>query len=519
MLTQEKNGLKRRLIPPAVSAMAFAFQPRPRRISPGRAGRHARKGKVLVLLAVSVPAIFAIAGLVFDAGMLMTNRQNLQQAADAAATAAAMDLLLGKSTASTTATNYFQSLNGFANAQVTTNIPPQSGPYAGQAGFVEVIGTFQYTNQIMQIVGAASQSQITVRAVSGYEASTAGAAVVVLDPLPAPVAIGPIPSIMLPSYPALTGGLEVLGLGSLSVNGAVLVNNTWGGVDQNGNPAGSGPGPPYGISCTPLLSLTSLLATDIRVVGGVDKQTNYASIAQGSPSPLKANALTVPDPYEKLPVPCTATDPANVNTTTYGGVQVIQLPLLVAPTTLHPGVYDWIEIVSGSVIFAPGIYIIRGANPITGISLSILAGTVTANGVLFYITNSTTFDPVSGAPDSADGDTRPPTGNITQLPSVVINSALPGGSFSPLAAGSPFDGMLIYQRRMDSNPIVVYANLPGDVPFQGAVYAKWAHFLFSGTGTLNLSITAGTARIIPVGSLTLKPTKLLSSAFDVFLVE
>ncbi len=63
---------------------------------------------------------------------------------------------------------------------------------------------------------------------------------------------------------------------------------------------------------------------------------------------------------------------------------------------MQPGVYDWIEIISGNVTFAPGIYIITGANPLTGVGLSILGGTVTANGVLFYITNSTSFDPSSG---------------------------------------------------------------------------------------------------------------------------
>jgi hypothetical protein len=479
-----------------------------------------------VLIAVAMPAILAIVGLVFDTGLLMANRQNLQHAVDAAATAAAMDLLLGdsNSTATATATNYVQNLNGFAGAQVTMNIPPQSGAYTGRVGFVEVLSTIQYNTQIMQIVGAAPQSQVTARAVAGSESSTAGAAIVVLDPKPAPVSIGPIPTLTIPSYPALIGGLEVLGAGTLTVNGAVLVNNTWGGVDQNGQPAGSGAGPPYGISCTPLLSLTNLLATDIRVVGGVDTQRNYGNVQQGQSSPLIANALAVPDPFEQLPVPCTSTDPANVSLTSYGGVQVIQPPLIVAPKILSPGIYDWIEIDSGTVAFSPGIYIIRNVNPISGIGLNILGGTVTANGVLFYITNSTAFDGSSGSPDNADGDVRPPMASITQLPSVIINASLPGGSFTPLqSSGSPFNGMLIYQRRQDSRPIVIAANalesLLGTLPFQGAVYAKWAHFLFSGAGTLNLSITAGTVRIIPLLGLTITPSQLLPPAQDVYLVE
>ncbi len=173
--------------------------------------RGSRRGKVLVLVAISFPAIMAIVGLVFDAGMLLTNRQNIQHAADAASSAAAMDLLLGKNvaTASATASNYFQALNGFGNATVTTNIPPQSGPYAGNSAFVEVLATIPYATQFFQCLGAAPLSQVWTRSVSGYENSTAKAAIVVLNPSPSPIAPSPISSIVLPSFPAILGGLEI----------------------------------------------------------------------------------------------------------------------------------------------------------------------------------------------------------------------------------------------------------------------------------------------------------------------
>jgi hypothetical protein len=257
------------------------------------------------------------------------------------------------------------------------------------------------------------------------------------------------------------------------------------------------------------------------VVGGVDDQNNYADYAKGQPSPLRANALPVPDPFDQLPVPSTATDSINVSTTNYGGVQVVQIPLIIAPKVLNPGVYDWIEVVSGSVIFNPGIYIIRSVNPLTQIGLNIGGGIVTANGVLFYITNSTSFDPTTGAPDSGDGDTQPAApGTSAIAPSVVINAALPGTSFSPLGAGSLFSGMMIYQRRQDYRPIVVaYQSLLGSAAFQGVVYAKWGHFLFAGDGTLNMSIVAGTARLVPELGLTIQPVSLLPPANDVYLVE
>ena len=482
----------------------------------------ARSGKVFVFVAVSLPALLGIVGLVFDTGLIMSDRENLQHGTDAAATAAAMDLLENKSnaTAVATAASYLQTLNGFADAQITTNIPPSSGPYTGKTGFVEVIATRQHPTAIMQMVGAALQSPITARAVAGFQPSTAGAAVIVLDPSPPSLQV----NAMLPtlaSYPALLGGLEMPGAGAVQVNGAVLVNTTWGGVDQNGNPAGTGSGPPWGIACTYALPLSQLKATDIRVVGGVDDQNNYANYTQGQPSPLRANALPVSDPFDQLPVPSLATDSVNVSTTTYGGVQVVQLPLIVTPKVLNPGVYDWIEVDSGNVVFTPGIYIIRSVNPSSGIGLNIAGGIVTANGVLFYITNSTSFDPATGAPDSGDGDTQPAAPGTSALsPSVLINAALPGTSFSPLGAGSPFSGMMIYQRRQDYRPIVVvYQALLGSAAFQGIVYAKWGHFLFAGDGTLNMSIVAGTARLVPVLGLTIQPVSLLPPANDVYLVE
>ncbi len=65
---------------------------------------------------------------------------------------------------------------------------------------------------------------------------------------------------------------------------------------------------------------------------------------------------------------------------------------------MTPGVYDWIQVVSGKVVFNPGVYIIRSVNPVTQIGLSVLAGQVSANGVMFYITNTTTYSATSGAP-------------------------------------------------------------------------------------------------------------------------
>ncbi len=492
-----------------------------------RSGRFQRKrrraGKVLVLVLLSLSSILAVLGLVFDGGLMTSDSQALHHATDAAASAGAMDLLIGKDPAVATATaiSYVTALNGLSDAQTTVNIPPLKGAYAGQNTFVEVVSSRVYQTRLMHILGANPQQTFSTRSVAGYQPSTSGAAIIVLDPNPAALSIRGVPPV-LPAYPALIGGLEVLGLGTVNVNGAVLVDTGWGGVDEKGNPAGASSGPPYGISCTPVVGLTHLNARDIRVSGGVDDPSNYGNFVAGKPSPLHANRLAVPDPLQSLPVPTTASDPANVSAQSRGGVQVVGVPLITAPTTLQPGVYDWIEIVSGQAVFSPGVYIIRSVNPLTGVALNVVAGTVTANGVLFYITNSAAYDVTTGAPDNGDGDARPAqSAPVGVTPSVIINAALPGSSYSPLVSStSPFNGMLVYQRRDDPRPIVI-AQLgalgPGSIA--GTIYAKWGHVLFTGDGTYDLRIVSGTARLATVMGMTLAPSAPLPPAQDVFLVE
>jgi hypothetical protein len=484
-----------------------------------------REAKVLVLLAILLPALCGMVGLVIDGGLLMTSYRDLQQVSDAAATTAAMALSNGSTAgdAISQATTCVNTWNAVQNASVVVNIPPASGPYAGNSSYAEVLLSRNQTTSFIQVLGINPQQTVSVRSVAGLQASTAGAAVVVLDPNPLGPTVNLAPYVSLSeSLPALQlGGLEVLGLGQLSVNGAVLDNNQWGGVDQNGNPAGSSAGPPYGASCMPLISLTGLSALNIRVVGGVDSQKNYTNYVAGQASPLVCNAIPVPDPYASLPTPTVSVDNVNVVATDFGGVNVTSVPLISAPTVLTPGVYDWIQVTSGSVVFSPGVYIIRSVNPMTQIALNILAGQVTANGVMFYITNTTNYSATSGAPDSSDAGSSAPAPSLTTLvPSVVIASLL-GSSYSPISSGnSPFSGVLIYQRRIDRRPIVLADQsllLAGTL--SGTIYGKYSQVMFACNGTFNLRFVSGSIRFANLLQTTIAPTQLLPPAQDVYLVE
>lgn len=490
--------------------------------------RSPRGGKVLVLFAVLLPAMLAVTGLIIDGGILQGTYRRTQHVSDAAATAAARNLQRGStdSEAADTAEQFVQIHNSLPSAGVTVNIPPTTGLYAGDAGCVEVEVSHRADTYFYGFVGGDSAVEVRTRSVAGPQPSTAGAAIVVLDPDPPPISVPALPAI-LPALPALVGGFEIEGLGTVRVDGAVLVNTQWGGLDENGNPVGSSAPPPYGVASLNLLAAERLRARNIRVVGGVDNPNAYGNFVVGDPSPLVCGRLPVPDPLRNLPVPTTAADPVNVNGTLRGGVRVAQL--LIAPrVTLRPGVYEWIEIISGRVRFDPGVYIVRNRNPLTGISLNIAGGEIEAQGVLFYVTNSPGYTPASGLPDALDGETPPPPpGVLTLVPSTVINVAVLAGGILGSGAqvsglndpGSPFHGMVVFQRRADRRPVVILSSLLGSQAFSGRVYAKWGHTVYQGAGTADNSFVSGTLRLVTTLPITIAPAQLLPPASDVYLLE
>lgn len=493
--------------------------PRVRRRDERRADN--RAGKVLVLFAVLLPAMLAVTGLIIDGGILQGTYRSTQHVSDAAATAAARNLQRGVTEieAINTAEQFVQTWNGLGSANVAVNIPPATGLYAGDTNCVEVEVTQRADTHFFGFVGGDSAVEVQTRSVAGLKPSTAGAAIVVLDPDPPALSVPPLPGI-LPALPSLIGGFEIEGLGTVRVDGAVLVNTEWGGFDEDGNAVGSSAPPPFAIASINLLTPQRLRARDIRVVGGVDNPNAYGNFVIGDPSPLVAGRLAVPDPLLNLPVPTTASDPVNVNATLRGGVNIVGLPLL-GLQTLNPGVYDWIQVTSGRVRFNPGIYIIRSVNPVTQIALNFLAGEIEARGVMFYITNSPGYTAASGLPDANDGSTAPPApGVLTLLPSAVINLALPTCDISGLNdPSSPFHGITIYQRRMDRRPIALVTGLLGGPGVQGTVYAKWGHIILASRGNVNCSFVGGTVRIVTTLPTTIAPSQLLPPAQDVYLLE
>ncbi|PQO26462.1 pilus assembly protein TadG-related protein [Blastopirellula marina] len=493
------------------------------RIRSSKCGPVRRPGKALIMVVLLLPALLAVMLMVHDGSRVSSESRSLQHMADVAAMTAADELFRDEpsSTAIAAAEASFAANDDLGNATVAVNIPPTTGEFAGSARHAEVVITRSLRNYFGGTLQLAETTPLTVRAVAGLEPATVDAAVVVLDQDPPPIRLlAALP--IIPSLPTLIAGCEILGAGRVTVDGAVIVNTQWGGKDENGDPAGVSLGPPYGLACTPILPIAKLEASDIRVAGGVDRPLNYRDLDNQYSDVLCANCRPVPDPLRDVPPPTVSADPVNVVDTHYGGRTIVSLPLIGPPVVLNPGVYEWITIATGNIVFNPGVYVIRGKDPLTQLSLTILAANVQADGVMFYITDNSSYSVLSPGVDATDGETHP--GNLPLLdvlPSTVINIGVLGSNYSPLSSpGSPYDGMMIYQRRHDRRPIVlVQENLLGPGTIQGTVYSKWGHLLLAGKGTFDLRLVSGTLRILALLDVEIDPVEKLEPAYDVYLVE
>jgi hypothetical protein len=165
------------------------------------------------------------------------------------------------------------------------------------------------------------------------------------------------------------------------------------------------------------------------------------------------------------------------------------------------------------VFLNPGIYIITGG----GLSMS-GNSTLSGEGVMLYNTGSD-YNVSTGLPDSGDGTSLPPAPGNPTFGGVEItgNAAL---NLTPYSnSSSPFDGMVLYQRRLNPMPLKLAGNGSSDV-LSGTVYAKWAPLDLSGNGTFNSQFVVQRVEISGNGTLVLDVAgQHLAQSELVFLVE
>ncbi len=328
-----------------------------------------RRGAIAALIAVSLVGLIGVAAIAIDGGMLLDDHRHVQAAADAAALAAAADLWTnytanngtdpsGTAKASALAT---AAANGFNNdgvtSIVTVNIPPQSGNFAGKAGFAEVIIQFNQPRGFSTIFGAGALP-VTGRAVAKGIPGDIG--ILVLDP-------------------HLKDACEIDGNVNIQ-NGGQVFSNSDNTVANDFPFSGS-----IYIASTATIRCAGLNFVSSLVNNGTVIYTNGGGASSYT-------ALVV-DPLANIPEPTTTGLP------NYGSVTVN------SDTTLQPGVYTNITIGGGgnspTVTLAPGIYYLAN-----GGSLQFNAGSLQGTGVMIF--DATGGDQVFN-PAGGTINLRPPT--------------------------------------------------------------------------------------------------------------
>jgi len=432
---------------------------------------------MLVMFALLLPVLLGMVGLTIDGGLLLATYRQTQNAADAAALAAAVDLSNGasNSTAQSTGATYVQTYNNMSGATVTVNIPPSTASrYAGNSNYAEAIVTYPYRTSFIQLLGVPRSQSVSARSVAGHEPTSGNPGVITL-------------------LKNATFGILITG-GTLSVNGTISDDST--SASTALEVAGS----------------AKMYANQVLVSGGVtgaaDVQ-NYPS-GGGNGGLQSKTGVTYPDPLVNLPTPTTANGVVNTywdqNGVAQSSAQNISIPS--GTYTLKPGIYQSITIggTTTNVTFQPGIYVLSGG--LSGTALSISGGTVSASGVMFYSTGNN-YNATSGTSGTTYGKisiSADPNVNFTDISSVNTSSSI-------------FDGVVFYQDRSNTQVMSLAGGTTGS-SIKGTTYAPTAELIISGSGTWQSQLIVGWLSVSGAPNIIINPTgAVLGKAGNVYLVE
>lgn len=247
--------------------------------------RSPQRGQILVLFAGGLVALFLVAALAFDVGMMLLERRDQQNAADAAALAGARYVLTSANYSNTCAAaagnaaaqaacqlalanEFGDDANG--NETVTVYIPPIHGTYAGLPGFVEVQIQSTRASIFAGVMGRGAWP-VGVYAVAANQQGIT------------------FPFGMLALSPTECKAIQIAGSGV--VNSAGNIHSNSNGTDCLGDPIGfsrSGSG-------------TLNVSADNAVCGSASEIQDQGSGTMTC-TPLE-NTFSLPDPLRSLPAP------------------------------------------------------------------------------------------------------------------------------------------------------------------------------------------------------------------------
>ena len=422
------------------------------------------RGQILAFFSIGLSVLLMVMALALDAGVMIVERRDQQNAADAAAIAAARYVVTQPSKAISTAVT-LAAANGFSHGQdsksVSINIPPTSGAFKGQPYYVEV--AIKSTRpSILGVLMGVTDWEIGARAVAtNQDTLNAEWAIIALHPT------------------ACDAGL-ISGNGSVTAYGNVQVNSncTDGALRRQGagNIAVLIPGGACNVVGT--------------IVDGGGQGVFDCVQNEGAP--------VVPDPLAALTPPAQPTLPAamqrlvgtldtptgcpgSANPAMPEDPDVCQFSSSYAGTAwrIFPGLYPGgLKLQGGTFYMEPGIYYLGGGGFVatgTGTYVrSVASGGTTgpAGGVMFYNTQ---------LPGSAIGP-------------VVINGSSADIGLWPLKDGSSYENLLFWQDRaydIGGDDLTVNGG-SSDMQIRGLTYVPAGDVKVNGgSGKLHMDTTIG----------------------------
>ncbi len=361
-----------------------------------------RRGTVAVIVAVCMTVLLSMVAISVDGGVLQDKKRHVQAAADATALAGASVIYEefpkhnGKDTngKAKQAAMDIATAHGYQNKEVTVNIPPNSGPYAGKDTYIEVIIDYPQQRFFSKIFGA-GPIPVRARAVARGAWVAPKFGVLVLD---------------------YTGKatLTTQGNGAFTETGAaVLVNsNNSSAVVDGGN----------GI----------LIAEEFDITGNYTNSGNGAMITQPIPNNIFTGVHPTPDPLAYLPEP-TAPPAGTITQVSIGGGNF--------QYTLSPGTYyNLPNFNTGDVVLFQGAsagnggiyYLASGGLTSTGATLKMDPNT--SGGLMIYNAGTGTSDKI----------------NITGNPAGTVN-------LEPLTS-SIYKGITFFQNRIGTQELHIEGN-------------------------------------------------------------
>jgi hypothetical protein len=442
--------------------------------------RSGERGQVLVLFAGGLLALLIVAALAFDVGMILVERRDQQNAADAAALAGAR-YVLTDTNAARTAARQLALENGFDDADpsevVNVYIPAIHGRYAGLPGFIEVQIESTRASIFGNVVGRAAWPVGAFAVATNDQDLT-------------------FPFSMLALNPTACKAIQVSGGG---------VVEAYANIHANSSGADCTAGGPIGFSRTGGATI-NVIAPDAtcRVVG------EFQDAGSGPPvtCQIAENSFALPDPLRNLPAPAkpalptpamtpvghtkaspdgcpgatgskapreTQTQPCDVggNGSAYRDLAWI----------LHPGLYPaGLKISNGATAYLmPGIYWIGGGGLDVG-----GGGSVVTIGVATDATAVRSSSPCATATTSADL-----CGGV-----LIYNSKLPAAAGGPVTLNSNAATMKIASFLASTgDPLAIYNDI---VFFQD----RWVAAAMTLNGSSSSTIVEGIV-YAPAGDVTL----------------